>query len=271
MAKPSTTRWVYGIHAVSAVIKQRPEDIIHLYYQKTRGRLQGRLNELIRQAQAMDLNCQQSNNIESKLLAFQQPNQPVNPINHQGVIAQIKPKRIEGEQQLKQHLQKAGTELPCYLVLDGITDPHNIGSIVRSAEAAAVTAVIMLNHHNAPINATVHKTSSGAVEFVPIFVVSNLARIIRLLNDQQILTIALAIDEQHPHGSFYDQNLCQPVAIVLGSEHKGVRPLNQQQCQLCASLPMLGVTQSLNVANAASVALYETLRQRQVPDHNTIR
>ena len=145
------------------------------------------------------------------------------------------------------------------LVLDGITDPHNLGACLRVADGAGAHAVIAPKDHAVGINATVSKVASGAADTVPYFMVTNLARTLNELKERDIRVIGTSDDAQR---SLYDLDLTGPVALVLGAEGSGMRQLTSRTCDELVRLPMAGAVESLNVSVASGVCLYEAVRQR---------
>jgi 23S rRNA (guanosine2251-2'-O)-methyltransferase len=148
---------------------------------------------------------------------------------------------------------------PLLLVLDGITDPHNLGACLRVADGAGAHAVIAPKDHAVGINATVAKVASGAADTVPYFMVTNLARTLNELKERDIRIIGTSDDAER---SLYDLDLTGPVALVLGAEGSGMRQLTSKTCDELVRLPMAGAVESLNVSVASGVCLYEAVRQR---------
>jgi 23S rRNA (guanosine2251-2'-O)-methyltransferase len=146
-------------------------------------------------------------------------------------------------------------------VLDGVTDPHNLGACLRVADGAGAHAVIAPKDHAAGINATVAKVASGAAETMPYFMVTNLARTLGELKERNIWCIGTSDDAPQ---TIYDVKLTGPVALVLGAEGEGMRQLTRKTCDELVSIPMRGAVESLNVSVASGVCLYEALRQRTV-------
>lgn len=145
--------------------------------------------------------------------------------------------------------------------LDGVTDPHNLGAVLRTAEASGARAVVAPKDHSAPLNEVAVRVSAGASETLPYMQVTNLVRAIEQAQDKGYWALAFADEAGH---SFYDQNLAdQPHLLIFGSEDKGIRRLVREQADALVSLPMMGSVSSLNVSVACGVACYETLRQRQ--------
>ena len=153
-------------------------------------------------------------------------------------------------------------EQPLLLLLDGITDPHNLGACLRTAEAASVHAVIAPRDRAVGINATVRKVASGAAERVPFVQVTNLARVIRTLKQKGLLLIGATSDASE---SLYDLDLTRPLVLLMGAEGTGLRRLTRELCDVLAYIPMAGAAQTLNVSVATGVCLFEIVRQRGVP------
>ena len=148
---------------------------------------------------------------------------------------------------------------PLLLVLDGVTDPHNLGACLRVADGAGAHAVVAPKDHAVGVNATVAKVASGAAETVPYLMVTNLARTLNELKDFDIRVIGTSDDAEQ---TLYDIDLTGPIAFVLGSEGDGMRQLTRKTCDQLAGIPMAGAVESLNVSVAAGVCLFEALRQR---------
>jgi 23S rRNA (guanosine2251-2'-O)-methyltransferase len=175
---------------------------------------------------------------------------------HQGVVARVE--AIPQSKSLDDTLD-AIAEAPLVLVLDGVTDPHNLGACLRVADGAGAHAVVAPKDHAVGINATVAKVASGAAETVPYFMVTNLARTLNELKEREIRVVGTAEDAPR---SIYDLDLSGPLALVFGAEGKGMRQLTARTCDELAHLPMLGAVESLNVSVASGVCLYEAARQR---------
>jgi 23S rRNA (guanosine2251-2'-O)-methyltransferase len=148
---------------------------------------------------------------------------------------------------------------PLLLVLDGVTDPHNLGACLRVADGAGVHAVLAPKDHAVGLNATVAKVASGAAETVPYQMVTNLARTLNELKERDILVVGTSDDAPI---TLYQAALAGPLALVLGAEGKGLRQLTRKTCDVLVRIPMLGAVESLNVSVAAGVCLYEARRQR---------
>ncbi len=175
---------------------------------------------------------------------------------HQGVLAALLPRHGVS---LEDFLRSAPEDRRLVLVLDQISDPHNVGAILRCAEAAGVSGVIVSKNNSAPISATVRKVSCGASEILPIIKVANIARCLEELKKSAYWIAGTALGEGSR--SLYEDSLPMPLAIVLGSEERGIRELTKRHCDLLLQVPMRGKMQSLNVAQSAAVILFELLRQ----------
>ena len=242
-------QYVYGIHAVQALLQQAPQTIKQLWVQQGRNdRAFKRLLVLIEQ---LPLAAQfVPSKILNKLLKE----------NHQGVIAlcttmPAKPKEMD----LITLLQNS-EKPPLLLVLDGITDPHNLGACLRSANAAGVTAVIAPKDKAVGITSVVRKVACGAAENIPFIQVTNLARTLQQLQQQGIWLYGA---DAAASSTVYDTNLCEAVAIVVGAEGKGLRRLTRERCDYLMRIPMQGSVASLNVSVATGICLFESVRQRQ--------
>ena len=179
---------------------------------------------------------------------------------HQGVVAMAD--EIKVATSLDDVLDDLpGGAIPLLLVLDGITDPHNLGACLRVADGAGVHAVVAPKDRAAGIGATVEKVASGAAETVPYITVTNLARTLRELKERDIRIVGTSDDVP---ASIYDIDLQGPVAWVLGTEGEGMRRLTRETCDELVQIPMQGAVESLNVSVASGVCLYESVRQRRV-------
>ena len=177
---------------------------------------------------------------------------------HQGVVARYSPLPVLAEDALASLLH-AVSGAPLVLVLDEVTDPHNLGACLRTADAAGVTAVVTPRDRSARLTPAVRKVASGAAEVVPLVQVTNLARAMQELKGLGLWLVGMA-DEAGQ--SLYGMDLRLPLALVLGAEGRGLRRLTAERCDHLAALPMQGAVESLNVSVAAGICLYEALRQR---------
>jgi len=178
--------------------------------------------------------------------------------NHQGALAQVYTPAARGERDLDDLLERLDRP-PLLLVLDGVTDPHNLGACLRSADGAGADAVVAPKDKAVGLTPVAVKVASGAAAAVPFVQVTNLARALETLQRHGLWLVGLS--DQAP-ASLYRTDLTGPLALVLGSEGRGLRRLTAERCDLLASLPMRGCVENLNVAVAAGVCLYEAVRQR---------
>ncbi len=178
---------------------------------------------------------------------------------HQGCLAIVEERKYASIDQILAYAEEK-QQAPFLLILDAIQDVNNLGSLLRTAEAAGVHGVILPEHRAAEVNATVVKTSAGATEHLLIAQETNLTRTIEFLKKQNIWVIGLAGEAKT---LYYHTNLTGPLALVVGSEGKGISRLVREHCDLLIKLPMYGQINSLNAAVAGSIALYEALRQRE--------
>jgi 23S rRNA (guanosine2251-2'-O)-methyltransferase len=177
---------------------------------------------------------------------------------HQDVIAEFVPANVWGEKDLDRLLDAIDGP-PLVLVLDGIQDPHNLGACLRSADAAGVGLVILPKDRSAGLTPAARRAAAGAAEMLPIVFVTNLARVLKRLKDRGVW---LAGTSNQAEQSLYDADLSGPLALVVGSEGRGMRRLTAELCDYRISIPMLGSVESLNVSVAAAVCLYEIVRRR---------
>lgn len=178
--------------------------------------------------------------------------------NHQGVLAQAAAKEYVDWEEILDQVQAAG-KIPLMLILDGVEDPHNLGAILRSADAAGAHCVIIPKHRAVPLTAGVARASAGAVEYVPVARVTNLAQTIEQMKDKGLW---IAGADQEASEAYFKADLKGPLAIVLGSEGAGIGKLVKDKCDFLIRIPMDGKVNSLNVSVAASLILYEAVRQR---------
>lgn len=253
-SKKKNVEWVFGIHAVQALLKTASDRVQHVYLLQTRK--DQRLNKLQALAEKQGVTFEFVS--REKLDKFTEDNQQDGEANHQGVVAQCSPGKIHDEAFLNQMLDNLDQD-PFLLVLDGVTDPHNLGACLRTAEAAGVQAVIAPKDNSASVNATVRKVASGAAEVLPYIVVTNLSRTLKSLQRRGVWIVGSAGEADQ---SIYETDLTGPKAIVMGAEGEGMRRLTREQCDFLASIPMKGHVSSLNVSVAVGVFLFEALRQR---------
>ncbi|MFP4561388.1 MAG: 23S rRNA (guanosine(2251)-2'-O)-methyltransferase RlmB [Thiohalorhabdus sp.] len=179
---------------------------------------------------------------------------------HQGVVARVEPVALWGERDLHAHLDTLAEE-PLLLLLDGVTDPRNLGACLRTADAAGAHAVVVPRDRCAPVNATARKVASGAAETVPVAAVPNLARAMDALKERGVFLLGTSDQAAEP---WHRADGTGAVAWVLGAEGEGMRDLTAKKCDSLYAIPMAGHVTSLNVSVATGVVLFETVRQRRV-------
>ena len=178
---------------------------------------------------------------------------------HQGVLAYVSPvDYMPLDELLESAKEKSG--LPFLLLLDELEDPHNLGAILRTADAVGVDGVLIPRRRSCPLSATVAKTSAGAVEYVPVARIGNIAQTIRELKQQGLWIVGADMDGS---ADYYEADLTGAVVLVVGSEGRGISRLVRESCDILVRIPMLGKINSLNVSEAGAVLMYEVLRQRR--------
>ena len=241
---------VCGIHAVGALLKNRLRRTKMLYMSDERA--DKRIQDLEDMALALK--------IPIEYLSSQSMNQRFANISHQGIVAYAMPLPDYGEGDLERLL---GLQKKPYLILilDGITDPHNLGACLRSADAAGVDFVIIPKDKNAKVTPVVSKVASGALEAIPLVRVTNLARSMDMMKQLGVWIYGAAGEA---HETLYQLDCKTSIALVMGAEDKGLRHLTRERCDQLFSLPMLGSVSSLNVSVATGICLYEVVRQRRM-------
>lgn len=238
---------IYGIHTVQALLEQDPQRFLEIFTLK--GKDDKRLQPLMAELKAHGFMIQVANR--------QWLDKQTEGAVHQGIIAKVRPRRQYQENDLLDLLSSVDT--PLLLILDGVTDPHNLGACLRSANAAGVHAVIVPRDRSAQLNATVQKVASGAAESVPLIRVTNLARTLRLLQQNNIWVIGTTGEASH---SLYQSKMTGPIALVMGAEGDGIRRLTRENCDELINIPMAGTVSSLNISVATGICLFEAIRQR---------
>ncbi|WP_392560964.1 23S rRNA (guanosine(2251)-2'-O)-methyltransferase RlmB [Orbus sturtevantii] len=239
---------IYGIHAIQGMLARSPERILDVYLLKNRD--DKRLTTLVQEIESLRLPVKL---VDRKWLD-EQSSQGV----HQGIMARIKEGRNYHENDLPDLLMQKAE--PLILILDGVTDPHNLGACIRTADAAGVDLIIIPKDKSAPLNAIAKKVACGAAESVPVIRVTNLARTLRMLKeDYQIWIVGTAGEADH---SLYQSNLTGKLAIIMGAEGEGMRRLTKEHCDELISIPMSGFVSSLNVSVATGICLFESVRQK---------
>ncbi|RRD42511.1 23S rRNA (guanosine(2251)-2'-O)-methyltransferase RlmB [Comamonadaceae bacterium OH3737_COT-264] len=241
---------LFGFHAVTVRLKTAPDSIVEVLFDNSRR--DARMKQFLARAQEAGVRLIEADATRIAKLAGSH--------GHQGVAARVK--EVAQQRSLDDLLDKLERDghAPLLLVLDGVTDPHNLGACLRVADGAGAHAVIAPKDHAAGINATVAKVASGAAETVPYFMVTNLARCLGELKERGIWVTGTSEDAPQ---TIYQTDLRGPTALVLGAEGPGMRQLTRKSCDALARIPMMGAVESLNVSVASGVCLYEAMRQRQ--------
>ncbi|KLU78675.1 23S rRNA (guanosine(2251)-2'-O)-methyltransferase RlmB [Aliivibrio fischeri] len=239
--------YIFGIHAAKAVLERDPARFIEVFVLK--GRQDDRLLPILNELTQLGFKIQE---LPRKTL-----DDKANGANHQGIIARVTPAKQLNEHDLDDIVSQ--TENPLLLVLDGVTDPHNLGACLRNADAAGVAAVIVPKDKSASMTATVSKVACGAAETVPLVRVTNLARTMRALQEKGVWFVGTAGEATH---DVFQSKLTGPLAIVMGAEGDGMRRLTRETCDDLIKIPMAGSVSSLNVSVASGICLFEAVRQR---------
>jgi 23S rRNA (guanosine2251-2'-O)-methyltransferase len=239
-----------GFHAVIARIRQAPDTLKTVYYDVARR--DRRMKEFVEITQeTIGRKVHQADSERLRQLAGHD--------RHQGVVAFAEPASLA--RNVAELLDSLGEKKALLLILDGVTDPHNLGACLRVADGAGADAILVPKDRSAQLNTTVSKVASGAAETMPFVAVTNLARAMRELQEAGVWLIGTADDSEK---TIYDIDFTGPVAIVMGAEGEGMRRLTRETCDELVSIPMLGGVESLNVSVASGVCLYEARRQRML-------
>ena len=241
-----SSKVLFGFHAVTVRLKTAPQSVIDVHVDATRR--DQRMRQFVERAQAAGARIVDSDDERLARLAGTS--------RHQGVVARVN--TLAAARSLDDVLD-AVEGPPLVLVLDGVTDPHNLGACLRVADGAGAHAVVARKDHAVGLNATVAKVASGAAETMPYLMVTNLARTLGELKERDIRVIGLADDAPL---TLYEVDLAGPVALVMGAEGPGMRQLTRRTCDELARIPMSGAVESLNVSVASGICLYEARRQR---------
>ena len=238
---------IFGIRAIIEAIESG-SSINKIYLQKgLRGELFYELNKLIK-----------TKSLTTSMVPVEKLDRLSKNSNHQGAVAQISPVEFHDLETLIENTLESD-KMPLFLLLDQLSDVRNFGAIIRTAECTGVNAIIIQKNGSAPVNAETIKTSAGAAFKIPICKVDHIKDALFLLEAANIKTVAAT---EKTEDSVYDIDLNQPMAIVMGSEHRGVNPSILKMVDYKAKLPLLGEIASLNVSVACGAFLYETVRQR---------
>ena len=247
-------RVVFGFHAVLARLRADPSAVLEVFLDETRN--DARARDLATAAERAGVKLMR---VPTKRLdGFYGGGR------HQGVVARVEVKSAaDTVDELLSHIEK-----PLLLVLDGVTDPHNLGACLRVANAAGAHAVIAPRDRAAGITPAVSKVASGAAESTPYIMVTNLARTLAEIKERNVWVIGA---DERAEKTVYDADLPDAIAWVLGAEGEGMRRLTRESCDLLVKIPMLGDVESLNVAVSAGVCLFESVRRRRGRDGSTDR
>ena len=242
----SSPKVLFGFHAVGVRLRTAPKTLIEIFVDASRR--DARMRQFLQKVQEAGLRTIEADGMRLSRLAGS--------AGHQGVVARVEPLAVSNSlDDLLDGLQGP----PLLLVLDGVTDPHNLGACLRVADGAGAHAVIAPKDHAVGLNATVAKVASGAAETVPYFMVTNLARTLGELKERSIWCLGLSDEATQ---TLYQSDLKAPTALVMGAEGTGLRQLTRKTCDSLVAIPMLGAVESLNVSVASGICLYEAVRQR---------
>jgi len=256
----SSAKTLFGFHAIGVRIKTAPASILEIHIEPTRR--DARMRQFVERIKEAGIRLIESDGMRLAKLCGSH--------GHQGVVARVQALvQTHSLDELLERLEASQADVPLaqrvqplLLVLDGVTDPHNLGACLRVADGAGAHAVIAPKDHAAGINATVAKVASGAAETVPYFMVTNLARTLGELKERNIWVIGTSDTATQ---TVYDTDLRGPVALVLGAEGDGMRQLTAKTCDQLVRIPMQGAVESLNVSVASASFQLKAVRQRTRP------
>jgi 23S rRNA (guanosine2251-2'-O)-methyltransferase len=246
------SEWIYGFHAVEGVIKRSPERITALWLASNRRDKRAQEVEALAQTQGVAVTRVERYQLDMEIDG-----------RHQGIAVSV-----QGDEAVAEVLTEvslvasvASGRFNLLLVLDGVTDPHNLGACLRSADAAGVHAVVVPKNNSADVNAVVSKVACGAAEVIPLVPVTNLARTLLALQGAGAWIVGTSGDAEQ---FIYDVDMTGPTVLVMGAEGDGMRRLTTEHCDYLVKLPMAGTVSSLNVSVATGVCLFEIVRQRGI-------
>lgn len=240
--------WIYGIHALQTLLDKQPERIMEVFIQK--GRNDQPVENIVNLSRKFGISIQF---VQRKVLDTKTEN-----AQHQGVVARAKPSKLLDEHDLESLVENSDNAF--ILVLDGVTDPHNLGACLRTADAAGVDAVVVPKDKSVKITPVVRKVACGAADVVPLVAITNLSRTLNSLKNMGVWVVGTAGEATD---TLFSTTHSGPVALVMGAEGKGMRRLTRENCDQLVKLPMAGTVSSLNVSVATGICLYELVRQRQ--------
>lgn len=243
MSKPV---WYSGMHAVESILRHRPEAVLEMFVDEKRlQKKEARLENILALAKQMGVQAQRVKRESMEKHCGHQ---------HQGVGVRARPRSVGDQNALQDYLHKQSAESPLILVLDGVTDPHNLGACLRTADAVGVTAVVVPKRNACGLTPVVHKTAVGAAETVPYFEVNNLAQTLASLQELNYWIVGTGIGKNSaPLNEF---SLGGPTVVVMGAEGDGMRRLTEKSCDYLVEIPMRGYVESLNVSVATAVVLF---------------
>lgn len=246
--------WLFGFHAVESALRNDPENVERVLIEQ--GRKDRRVQDLL------DVIAQAPVAVPVERLPGPALARRVGSPRHQGVACGYRQPAARSEQDLLADLD-LGENVPLLLVLDGVTDPHNLGACLRTADAAGAFGVIVPRDRAVGLTPVVRKVASGAAESLPLYQVTNLARVLQALRDRGIWVVGAAGEAEI---SLYDCPFArEPLALVMGAEGRGLRRLTRTHCDQLLRIPMAGRVESLNVSAATAVCLFEFRRRRLLP------
>jgi 23S rRNA (guanosine2251-2'-O)-methyltransferase len=243
------TEMIFGLHSVQAILKTAPQRILNIY--ALQGRSDQRLQKILQSAQ--------TNGIAVATTSRQKLDEMCQDENHQGLVAVCTPGEIQDETFLFKLIENL-SEPAFLLILDGVTDPHNLGACMRSAEAAGVHVVVAPKDKSVGLTPVARKVACGAAEVLPFVTVTNLARTLKKLQDKGVWLYGTSGEAEK---SIYETELTGSIAILMGAEGDGMRRLTSETCDHLMNIPMAGMVSSLNVSVATGVCLFEAVRQRR--------
>ena len=250
----SVKEYAFGVNLAASLVEHSPRRVVRVYIDQAK--VNTRIKKLIEAVRQQRIIIDQCSRDEFERV-LKQAKISENSV-HQGVIVEFTPADSRDERWLSDYVSHK--EAPFLLALDGITDPHNLGACIRSANAAGVDAVLIPKDKSVGLTPAVRKVASGAAEMTPLVTVKNLARCIESLQKHDIWVMGAAGEAEQ---SLYDLDLKGGVLIVMGAEGAGLRRLTREHCDHLFKIPMPGDVESLNVSVAAGVCLFEAVRQRR--------
>jgi 23S rRNA (guanosine2251-2'-O)-methyltransferase len=239
---------IYGVHAVEALLRHHPKRVKQVWLVENRNDPRVKVLVDLAAQSRVPVGQAERRELDSWVEGV-----------HQGVVAEVSPSQVWGEAMLEELLDRSEGP-PLLLVLDGVTDPHNLGACLRSADAAGALAVIVPKDKSATLTPAVRKVACGAAEVIPLVAVTNLARTLEKLQQRGLWIVGTAGEADV---EIYQQDMTGPTVLVMGAEGKGMRRLTREHCDYLVHLPMAGSVSSLNVSVATGVCLFEVMRQRR--------